>query len=165
VDDDDFALLARMPRPERYKVGLDKEHVAAINCDGAHMLMATDADFPGALVDVLLPSPSLAGIVALRDKAGTSYSVRYLVLTSPDGVGGLLVSLHQPSGTQVYFGTAEVSGSEATLRLRTVEHPGAVPVQITAAIAGTSGSFTEAFASELVANSTPKLELDVDGEA
>jgi hypothetical protein len=162
VDDDDFALLTRMPRAERYKVGLDRDHITTIDCNGAHMLLATDADFVGALVDVLLPSPSLAGIVLLRDEARTSYSLRYLVLTWPDDAGGLLVSLHQPSGTQVYFSRAELSNSTVTMTLRTVEHPGAVPVQITTAIVGTSISFTEAFSSELVAFSTPKLEPDID---
>jgi hypothetical protein len=164
VSGDDFALLARMPRRERYLVGLDQDHVTAIDCGGAHMLLVTDADFLGALVDVLLPSPALAGIVVLRDRTGTSYSVRYLVITSPDGAGGLLVSVHQTGGTQVYFGAAEVTGSEATLTLRTVAHPGAVPIQVTAVVAGTGISFAEAHSSQLVAMATPKLDLEADAD-
>jgi hypothetical protein len=162
VSDDDFALLARMPKRERYLVGLQQDHVSAIDCGGAHLLLATDADFVGDVVDVLMPSPALAAVVALRDRVGASYSVRYLVFTAPDGAGGLQVSVHQTTGTQVYFGVAEVSGSEAALTLRTAPYPGAVPVQLTAAVTGTTITFTEALAADQIAPSTPKLEMEPD---
>jgi len=162
VSDEDFALLTRMPRAERYLVGFEQDHVTAIDCGGAHMLLATDADFVGDVIDVLMPSPALAGIVASRDRLGMSYSTRYLVISTPDGAGGLQFSVHTTGGTQVFFGVAEVTGSEATVPLRTVPYPGAVPVQITAAISGTTISFTEALSADQIAQSTPKLEMEAD---
>jgi hypothetical protein len=69
--------------------------------------------------------PTLAGVVALLDPLGIGYSVRYLILTWPDGEGGFHVALHQPDGTLAYYGHAhqELLGGDEGFPLFTAAQP------------------------------------------
>jgi hypothetical protein len=120
VNDSDFQLLARLSPGELYMIAPTPEATTAIDCGPDHMLLCIDptvqARIPGRLTEL----PALAGLVLLRDPDATCYGVRYLVFTWPDDEGGFHVALHQPDGTQMYYGHAKgesISDVEATVSL------------------------------------------------
>ncbi|MFJ8085694.1 hypothetical protein ACIQ6Y_34595 [Streptomyces sp. NPDC096205] len=139
--EDDFALLSRMPAGELYLVRPEREGMLAIECGDERLLLCIDSDIQMGMPDTFLQGPSLAGVVTALAPLGTDYSVRYLVLTWPDGTGGFHVMLCQPDGVQAYYGHAdsdEISDGTATFGLFTVDRPGACPISLTPSVS-TSG--------------------------
>jgi hypothetical protein len=165
VDDIDFAKLARRSSAALYNLSLNPQVTTAIDCDGAHMLLAVDTSVLSGLPDRLMQAPALAGLIAVVDPFGVSYSVRHLVMTWPGAGGGFNVAVCEPGGAQVHFGTGTAAAGQATVALQSVVRPGAVPVDV--AIVASSGgvAFTQAVSAADVSASAPKLGLEPDPDA
>ncbi|BDM69762.1 hypothetical protein HEK616_32490 [Streptomyces nigrescens] len=141
--EEDFALLSRMPAGELYLVRPEREGMLAIECGDERMLLCIDSDIQMGMPDTFLQGPSLAGVVTTLAPLGTDYSVRYLVLTWPDGTGGFHVMLCQPNGAEAYFGHAnsdEIANGTATFGLFAIDRPGACPISLTPSV--TAGGVT-----------------------
>lgn len=135
VSEEDFEKLERLPSGERYLVIPTSESTTAIDCGEDHMLLCVDPGVQGEIPSRLLQGPTLAGVVLLLDPLGLGFSPRYLVFTWPDEEGGFHLALHQPDGTQMYYGHAEseeVTESEATVGLfSALDQPGVERTAIT----------------------------------
>ncbi|MEU9497233.1 hypothetical protein [Streptomyces sp. NPDC048196] len=134
---EDVTLLGRMSAGELYMVRPEQQGMLAIECGDERMLLCIDSDIQMGMPDTFLQGPSLAGVVTTLAPLGTDYSVRYLVLTWPDGTGGFHVLLCQPDGVQVYYGHAhsdEITEGTATFGLFAVDRPGACPVSLTPSV-------------------------------
>ncbi|WP_406002885.1 hypothetical protein [Streptomyces sp. NBC_00829] len=135
--EEDFTLLSRVTAGELYMVRPEREGMLAIECGDERMLLCIDSDIQMGMPDTFLQGPSLAGVVTTLAPLGTDYSVRYLVLTWPDGTGGFHVMLCQPDGVQVYYGHAdsdEIADGTAAFGLFAVDRPGACPVSLTPSV-------------------------------
>ncbi|MET9735120.1 hypothetical protein ABZZ79_32105 [Streptomyces sp. NPDC006458] len=135
--EEDFALLSRVPAGELYLVRPERQGMLAIECASERLLLCIDSDIQMGMPDTFLQGPSLAGVITTLAPLGTNYSVRYLVLTWPDGTGGFHVMLCQPNGVQAYYGHAgsdEISEGTATFGLFTVDRPGACPISLTPSV-------------------------------
>jgi hypothetical protein len=129
----DFELLRRVPRNELYGVEPTREGAIAIDCGDDHMLLSLDSDVQFDIPNTLLAAPALAGVIAILDSLGSSYSTRYLILTWPDGVDGFHVALHQPDGAQAYYGHPngeEIAGSEVSFGLFALDLPGLTTISL-----------------------------------
>jgi hypothetical protein len=114
VNEADFQRLARLSAGELYMLAPTPEATTAIDCGGDHMLLCMDPAVQARIPGRLTQLPALAGLVLLRDPDDVGYGVRYLVLTWPDDEGGFHVALHQPDGSQMYYGHAK--GESVTAR-------------------------------------------------
>ncbi|WP_328876372.1 hypothetical protein OHT76_43575 [Streptomyces sp. NBC_00287] len=135
--EEDVALLSRLSAGELYLVRPEREGMRAIECGDERMLLCIDSDIQMGMPDTFVRGPSLAGLITALAPLGTDYSVRYLVLTWPDGTGGFHVMLCQPDGVQAYYGHAdsdEISDGTATFGLFTVDRPGACPISLTPSV-------------------------------
>ncbi|MBP0455119.1 hypothetical protein J5Y04_37225 [Kitasatospora sp. RG8] len=140
--DDDFALLRTLTEGELYLMSPAQRASLAIDC-GEHLLLCIDPDIQDGLPDTLLQAPALAGLVAVRDQTETSYSVRHLVLTQPDGAGSIHVLLCDPGGAQAFYGpnrAVQIADGTVTFPLFAVDGPGVGPIAltVTASTAGVS---------------------------
>ncbi|MFJ4094096.1 hypothetical protein ACIPYS_21155 [Kitasatospora sp. NPDC089913] len=139
----DFELLTRLTHGELYLMSPEPSATLAIDCGGDHMLLCIDPDIQSSLPDTLFQGPALAGLVALLDEDGPSYSVRYLALTAADGSDGVHVLLCTPGGAPVYYGHpdgGEIADGTVTFPLFAVERPGVGPIalSVVSTTAGTS---------------------------
>ncbi|WP_369185227.1 hypothetical protein [Streptomyces sp. Y1] len=166
--DDDFALLTRLTAGELYLISPEQRATVAIDC-GEHLLLALDPAFLDGLPNSVLQAPALAGLVADLDRSGTSYGVRHLVLTWPDGSNGAHVLLCDPGGTPAYYGhpaESDFSDGTATFALSAVDRPGAGPiaVTVTAATSGVSLGGDLQVSDEIVTDrQDPTLDDDGSG--
>ncbi len=165
VDGVDVARLARRSSAELYGLSLDPAATTAIDVDGTHMLLAFDTNVLAGIPDRLVQAPALAGLIAILDPFGVGYSVRQLVMTWPDGLGGFNAAICEPGGEQAYFGTGTAADGQASLSLQSVAQPGAVPISVAIVVSPGGVTFTQAVSAAEVSASTPKLELEVDPDA
>lgn len=161
--DEDFDLLARVTTGELHGLRPTREGTIAIDCGDDHMLLCLDADVQAAIPDTLLQAPALAGVIAMLDPLGASYSTRYLILTFPDGVDGVHVGLFQPDGTQAYWGHPDgeqVAGGELTFPLFALDAPGltAIALELVVSSAGVTFSGERIAMTEILED---RLEPDV----
>lgn len=118
VTDADFERVRGLPTGELYGLAPSAAATTVLDCGNDHMLVCLDPDVQEGIPWTLKQSPLLSGLVMLLDPPGLGYSVRYLILTWPDGQGGFHVALHQPDGTQAYYGRARsesITDTEATV--------------------------------------------------
>ncbi|MGA5822892.1 hypothetical protein ACPC54_34150 [Kitasatospora sp. NPDC094028] len=164
--DEDFALLGKLTAGELYLIGPEQRATVAIDC-GEHLLLALDPAVLDGLPNSVLQGPALAGLVAERDQDGTSYGVRHLVLTWPDGSNGAHVLLCDADGTPAYYGhpaASDITDGTATFPLSAVDRPGAGPiaVTVTAAPAGV-GLGGDLQVSDQIVTDRQDATLDDDG--
>jgi hypothetical protein len=162
--DDDFNLLSLCPTAELYGLAPARDAPVAIDCGDDHMLMFLDPTVQAAIPATLVNAPALAGIIALRDPLGTSYSTRYLALTWPDGGGGINLGIFQPDGAHIYRGHAtgqDIGNSQVSFPLFALDPPGVTPISLMAVASVNGISFTGDQVS-MAQIGTDRLDPDAD---
>lgn len=162
VSDADFGLLSGLSTARRYLPTAQASATTMVTCAGVDMLLALDADVRDALPDTLLQGPSLLALVGELDPFHHTCSVSLLVLTRPDGAGGVRVTVHDPGGEIVYAGGGSISDGAVFLAVQSVARPGAVPVALSATATSAGLVLTEAFSGAQVSPATPKLDAGID---
>ncbi|HWN72909.1 MAG TPA: hypothetical protein VNN15_03765, partial [Solirubrobacterales bacterium] len=144
VSEEDFEKLELLPSGELYLVNPTTASTSTIDCGENHMLLCLDSGVQESIPSLLLQGPTLAGVVAQLDSLGVGYSVRYLVMTWPDGEGGLNLALHHHDGGQAYYGYAggeEISAEEVSINyFYALDRPGAERVALTLSASATGVS-------------------------
>jgi hypothetical protein len=77
-----------------------------------------------------LARPSIAGYVAIRAEVDGSFSTGSVVLSWPNGQGGLHISVNRTSGTSEYFGEGTLDDGGVRFTLDAVRRPGAIPATV-----------------------------------
>ncbi|MEU5262933.1 hypothetical protein [Amycolatopsis sp. NPDC021455] len=132
--DADFELLSNSSIGDLYLLTPAREATTTVDCGDDHLLVCLDPDVLAAVPETLLQAPALAGVVAVLDPSGTGFSVRYLILTQPDGGDGVHVTLYQPDGRPVFTGHpdgGEIDGGRISIPLFAVDRPGVAPISLT----------------------------------
>jgi hypothetical protein len=151
-----IADLARQP----YGIEYDRTNLVRIECAGRVNVLCPNRELsvPGGIAR-LAQKKALAGIVAYQSAETGDHSVSYLVMVSPSTPSGL-VNIVAPrcSGRPGLAGTGEVKGKRLEFRLRSVERPGAFPLELAGEVAPAGVHFDQAVLSlNKVASRRPAL--------
>jgi len=112
---------------------LSSEGALTIQCGNRSLMFLFDQGFADLETPrQLLERKAAPGVVAVRyTLESDTWETRYYVFTQPvEGSQQIQILLTTTKGTVAFAGTADVEGERAVFALRTVEHPGAVPVEI-----------------------------------
>jgi len=162
VRDGDFALLAGLSSSERYLLSAEASATTTLTCAGRDMLLALDSEVRDQVPDTLLQSPSLLALVGLLDPFHSTCGVGLLILTRPDGAGGVRVTVHDTGHQLIYAGGGSVADGAVFLTVQAVARAGAFPVALSATVTGAGLELTEALSAAQVPEGTPKLNAQVD---
>jgi hypothetical protein len=115
-----------------FGIELDEHSMYQARCGKNTWMVALNRDFSDAAgFEALTARKGILGVVALRGERTNSYSVTYLVLTSPDNQRQEMdVLLYRPHGELCFRGTARVTRHVAQFSLFALPQPGAVAVKI-----------------------------------
>lgn len=94
--------------------------VAGLRCGDRRLVVAIDL----TALARLLTTPTIAGLVATRARSDDSLHTCMLVLCWPAGDNTAHVSVHHPSGTPAFVGSARIAGTSVSFRLTAVRTPG-----------------------------------------
>jgi hypothetical protein len=94
--------------------------VAGLRCGDRRLVVAIDL----TALARLLTTPTIAGLVATRARSDGSLHTCMLVLCWPAGDNTAHVSVHHPSGTPAFVGSARIAGTSVSFRLTAVRTPG-----------------------------------------
>lgn len=164
VSDSDFALLSGRSSSERYLLTEQASATTTLTCAGRDLLLAVDAEVRDQAPDVLLQAPAMLALVGLLDPFRNTCGVALLVLTRPDGAGGVRVTVHDPGGEIAYAGGGTVADGAVSIAVQAVARPGAVAVALSGTLTTAGLELTEALSAAQVADAAPKLEAEVDGD-
>jgi hypothetical protein len=121
------AALADVER-DSYGVLLTQDAAYAIECASTKMLLALDRSIEDAIA-AAHDHPRLLGVVAEHAPEAGSYSVRWLVFSTPAERAPWL-SLHRQSGEQVLYGPMDVEHGSARFELSAVATVGNPAVSV-----------------------------------
>lgn len=115
-----------------FGIELAEHSMCQARCGKNTWMVALNRDFSdAAALDALTARKAILGVVALRGPDAVSYSVTYLMLTSPGTPRQQIdILLYRPNGTLTLRGTAQVSGQAAAFSLLALPNPGAVAANI-----------------------------------
>lgn len=128
--DDEARAAFEDLRQDAYGVDLAQERAFRLDCGPGRFLVALDRE------PVSTGRPTLAGLVARRSEEDGTFSVSWLVLSSPAKDGSLQIGVYRPSGHQVLAGSARVADRESTFELHSVRGRGNLPVEVTGTVVG-----------------------------
>jgi hypothetical protein len=123
--------------------------VTGLRCGNRRLVVAIDL----TALARLLTTPTIAGLVATRARSDGSLHTCMLVLCWPAGDNSAHVSVHHPSGTPVFVGSARIAGTSVSFRLTAVRTPGGRRGNV-------SGTMTSGIMADISVNSgevLPKL--------
>ncbi len=110
----------------------DLNHLYQFQCERNRLMLAFNQAFTNSdAIQALQVRKTLLGVIATRNEETESYSMAYLLLTSPTAqanISNLLI--HRSTGDLVFSGTAQVKGSNADFSIRSISRPGAFSVDI-----------------------------------
>ncbi|MGH3875872.1 MAG: hypothetical protein ACRDSK_02400 [Actinophytocola sp.] len=137
--DADFELLANCSSGDLYLLSPAREATTTIDCGPDHLLVCLDPDIQAGIPLTVRQAPALAGIVLVRDPQEAGFSVRYLILTQPDGIDGAHITLYQPDGQPAYNGHPnedEIVDGRMSFPLFAVDRPGVAPIALSLDVDG-----------------------------
>lgn len=103
----------------------------ALRCAGRDLLLLFEAAAQAEAPDHFGQRKALVGVIAEKATLeGSSWSVKYQLLTEPQKDGTIRLLAASMRGVPVYAGTARIKGGRATFAWRTLDRPGAVAVDI-----------------------------------
>lgn len=108
----------------------DPESVAMIQCGRRKLAVVINAVLGRSVGEERLSRPALAGYVAVRAEVDGSFSAGLLVMSWPNGSGGLHVSVNRLSGRAEFFGSAGAEGEHVRFSLDAVRAPGATETSV-----------------------------------
>jgi HEAT repeat protein len=116
-------------RQDSYGLRLVREQSYAVDCGLVRLLLALDADAVRDMSASAEPRPRLLGLVAERSPEDGSFSVRWLVFSTP-AERGLDLAVHRQTGEHVLFGPAVPSRGVVRFELGAVAAVGNPAVQV-----------------------------------
>ena len=136
---DTYGLL---PEPEL-------SHV--ILCGPARMLVALNPEaLGGDAKSGPATRPFVLGLIADRSQEDGSYSMRWLMLSWPDGKSSQVnLAVHRPSGDRILSGALKTGAKGGTFELRSVRRPGGVPILLRGRLAGRDVAVSEALSEQV----------------
>jgi hypothetical protein len=106
-------------RRDSYGLQLARDDAYAIDCGPTRMLLALEAHTLQTASSAFGDRPRLLGLVAERSPEDGSYSVKWLVFSTP-AEGGARLAVHRQTGEQVLYGSVDGGSGSGRFELRSV---------------------------------------------
>jgi HEAT repeats len=147
---------------KRYPHGIeyDQGRLVRLECGKRVNVVCPNREFTeSSAVARLAQQKALVGVVALRSPETGDYSVSYLLMVAPGGPSTRLkIIAPRCSGRPGLAGTGELAGDRMVFHLRTVERPGAFPMEVSGEFVAGEIRFRRAVISlDQVPSRTPAL--------
>jgi hypothetical protein len=115
-----------------FGIQYDFNHLYQLQCGRNRLMLAFNQEFTNSdAIQALQVRKTLLGVIATRNEETASYSMAYLLLTSPAQANIPNLLIHRSTGELIFSGTAQVKGSSAEFSIRSISRPGAFSVDIT----------------------------------
>jgi hypothetical protein len=122
-------------RADSHGVAGETETVGMLQCGRRTLAAVVHAPLRGGVAD-LLARPAVVGHIAVRAEVDDSFSTGLLILSWPDGHGGVQLAVNRLSGRAMYAGAGRLEGEAIQFRLDALRGPGATETTLTGTLAG-----------------------------
>jgi hypothetical protein len=139
-------VLDAMKR-QPYGIAFDPGKLTRIRCAGETNIFCPNREFQGNAVARLRERKAVVALGALQSPETGDYSVSYVFLTRPSGVGTIEIMAHRCSGALALAGNGAVVGAQVEFELRSVRRPGALAISVKGATQDGRVQITEAAVS------------------